>query len=299
LLALAGCGDASADRNAGPYFDPWIEGGQTGSLMPLCGAREESVPASSEGFVVYTGQCVGVAFSPTQLMLRGPDGSAIPFEVQNLNNGAFLITPEHMLMPGTYTFGNGSDMLVPDEDAGIDDDGGVREAPLEPMGPPIMETVVIAPAAPMPTSFGNITRVGETCSPTFELQLDPATAAHTALLALDIQIDGEPVRPFIKFGTLEVSDGFALVTLPEDLWLSLEYGAHTLTWVVRIAGQEAALAVISMPLDMACVAQPSAPVEGEESTGLCALAKPRTRSIEGFVLALAALLLALRRRKRS
>jgi hypothetical protein len=298
LAACAGPGSETSGRSPG-FFDPWIGGGQTGSLRPVCGlpsAALSGVPAG-EGFVVYTSECDGIYFSPSDLTLRDANGRAIAFDVQALGGGAVLITPESTLPPGAYSLAS---RPLDDEDAGVEgDDAG--SAPSVP-GPGVDQVLHVEPVAPEPARFGMITRVGESCSPTFELELEPETAARASRLALELQVDGGAAMPFIAFGTLELREELALVTLPEELWTRLVQGTHTLTWIVRLAGQDAPLESIEMPLEVACYPTDSYGGSSTEEDSSCSLTHaPRTggSALESLCLALAATLLARRRRKRS
>ncbi len=254
------------------------------------------VPASAEGFVLYASECDG-ALALGELSLQDDQGRAIPFDVQVLDEGAVLITPESMLPPGSYRVG---DML---NDMG-DDDGGTPDAGSEPDAgmTEVMssgEVLEVAPVEPRPTRVGELTRERDACSPSFALELDPAAEAYVSLLALDLQIDQGPLEPFIAYGTLEAVDGRASLTVPEELWRGLYDGPHQLTIVARIAGDDVPLESISMQLDVACD-----PLYEEESEPgfVCSVAStPGARSSIALssLIALGACLFVRRRRRRS
>ncbi len=249
------------------------------------------VPSSPAGFVVYASECNG-ALALGQLSVRDAQGRSIDFDVETLIGGAVLITPQSILPEGSYSVGS-EPIDISDDDAGIvnDVDAGIPAVV-------ISETLTIAPAAPRPTRLGELSRIRGECSPTFALQLDPSIEPYVSLLALDLQVDQSPLQPFIAYGTLDVTDGRALLTLRRELWSALGEGSHQLTLVARLAGEDTPLESITMAFEIDCYDES---IGADEADVTCSVAQtPRAPAFIplGALIVFATVLLARRKRAR-
>lgn len=302
LWLLAAC--SSMDEGAG-YASTnngcrdWCAGGQTGSLTPVCGVTpntmSQGVPASSAGIVVLSEPC-GDARLLDALTVRDASGQAIPFSAEQLPNGEILIHPDSGLTPGSYTVSVGS--------GGEDDDAGIEAMPDggEPVSTTLwQQTVNVRASMPLPQLFGTVGRDGDDCSAVLELEPEADVLPYLGLLSVDIQMDGSPPQSLIVTGTMMLQGGVARVELPRDLLSGLPDGDHTLSIVVRLAGEAAPLETFMMTLSVPCdVADEPYVTSGETESG-CSTAAPggalSHESVASTVLALIAI--ALRKRRRA
>jgi hypothetical protein len=301
LFLLAGCSasDEAGRASTSGNCDDWCFGGQTGSLMPVCGVTPNTmsrgVPASGAGIVVLSEPC-GDARLLDALTVRDASGQAIPFSTEQLANGEILIHPENGLSPGSYTVSvqSGDE----DDDAGIDalPDAG------EPVSTTLWrQTVNVQESMPLPQAFGTITREQDGCTAVLELEPEANVLPFLGLLSVDIQVGSGSARPLIVTGTMQLqNDGVARVKLPQDALSGLPDGDHTLQIVVRLAGEAVPLETFMMTLSAPCNVDGASYYGADETdTGCHAVAPGGARAPKSAVGAAFVLLaFALRKRRR-
>jgi hypothetical protein len=305
LWLLAACASESEDGGAaytrGGCAD-WCSGGQTGSLIPVCGVTPNTmshgVPASGAGIVVLSGPC-GDARLLDALTVRDASGQPIPFSAEQLPNGEILIHPDSGLTPGSYTVSvqAGGE----DEDAGLDampDAGEPAQTTLW------QQTVYVQASTSLPQGFGEINRDQDSCSTVLELRPEADVLPYLGLLSVDIQVDSGAARPLIVTGTMKVQNGIARVVLPLDLLAGLPDGDHTLHIVVRLAGEAMPLETFMMTLSVPCDGDSSdyayAGSESDDDGTCSAIGARGSREHESFATAVLVLIaIALRRRRRA
>jgi hypothetical protein len=292
---LASCGnDESGEARGGG----WTWGGQTGSLMPVCGVSpasvERGVPASAPGLVLLPSACDDPS-ALDALAVRDASGQPVAFQLQRLPGGEVLVVFSNGLMPGRYTVG------VPQTS---DEDGGFDPLPMPDGGiiigmEPAAQTVEVKETTPPPTGFGTIDRIGGECGATLQLSPDSSVLPYLGQLSIEAQIDGGMIHTLYVTGTLKLVNGVARVELPRYELAQLEYGTHEARVTVRLAGQSVPLETFVLTLDAPCGDAYAA----EESGGFCTTVAPPGRSGHrdlamalgaGFALAL----LTLRKRRR-
>jgi hypothetical protein len=300
LFLLAGCSamDESSRASTGGNCVDWCFGGQTGSLMPVCGVTPNTmsrgVPASGAGIVVLSEPC-GDARLLDALTVRDASGRAIPFSVEQLPNGELLIHPENGLTPGSYTVSVQSGDA--DEDAGADSmpDAG------EPVSTTLWrQTVSVQESTALPQLFGTIGRQQQGCSTLLELAPEANVVPYLGLLSVDVQVDSGPVRTLIVTGTMQLqNDGVAREELPPDALNGLPDGEHTLHIVVRLAGESAPLETFAMTLSVPCNGSGATyDAAGETDAGCRAVAPGGARAEQSSAGAAFALFaFALRKRR--
>ena len=295
LLASCGNDDAGSSRGGG-----WVMGGQTGSLMPVCGVSpasvERGVPASAPGLVLLPSACDDPS-ALDALAVRDASGQPIEFQLQRLPGGEILVVFSNGLTPGRYTVG------VPQTS---DEDGGVDPLPAPDGGivigmPPVVQSVEVKETAPQPTRFGTIDRVDGECDPTLQLSPDSSVLPYLGQLSVEVQIDGGMIHTLYVTGTLKLVNGVARVALPQYELNQLEYGTHEARVTVRLAGQSAPLETFLVTLEVPCDAD--AYESEEESGGFCTTVAPPGSSTHrelGTALGagVALVLLTLRKRRR-
>lgn len=284
LLALSAlltsCGSSDEDAGAFPG-EGWQFGGQTGSLMPVCGLTPAStmsgVPASAPGFVLLPSQCPDARVLDA-LTVRDGSGQPIPFEVESLPGGELLVVLPDGLTPGDYTIGVAQ--------AG-DEDGGVEPEPDAGLGPEpaFMQSVTVQDSAPQPTRFGEVSRIHGECGAVLELTPDASVRPFLGSLSVELQIDAAPSRTLVLTGTLKLVGDSARIALPESEIAALGYGEHELRVTVRLAGESAPLETFLLTLAVPCSEAGDDGDEPMEST--CSVTAPRATST-GYLTWLAA-----------
>lgn len=296
LLASCGNDDAGASQGGGG----WVMGGQTGSLMPVCGVSpasvERGVPASAPGLVLLPSACDDPS-ALDALAVHDASGQPIEFQLQRLPGGEVLVVFSNGLTPGRYTVG------VPQTS---DEDGGVDSLPAPDGGiiigmQPVAQSVEVKETAPPPTGFGAIDRVDGECGTTLQLSPNSSVLPYLGQLSVDVQIDGGTIHTLYVTGTLKLVQGVARVDLPRYELDQLEYGTHEARVTVRLAGQSVPLETFVLTLDVPCGGQSE--YEPEESGAFCTTVVPPGSSAHrrlGTALGagLAFALFALRKRRR-
>jgi hypothetical protein len=270
-------GEDSAHR-AGNEWRPWVEGGQTGALIPPCGispaaAAGDSIPGGQSGIVLHTDECVG--FNAAGLELHDEDGMLVAFDVVELPGNAVLIKPRSPLPAGVYS------LTV----------AGKRMTPV----------IAAAPAA-VPMRLGTITAGSPTCGVNLELTVDPLVLEYLPQLKLSVGVDGGPLQTWFDYGTLEVNDGRAQLSLDECFPTCLEDGAHSLRVIAELAGEPGTLEPIELTVQTACPVVERDDDYEDMSAACSAAGAGRGRATGGLVPLMALLIAAtwrVRRARRS
>jgi hypothetical protein len=298
-VLLASCGN---DESGGARGGGWTwEGGQTGSLMPVCGVSpasvERGVPASAPGLVLLPSACDDPS-ALDALAVRDASGQPIAFQLQRLPGGEILVVFSNGLTPGRYTVG------VPQTS---NEDGGVDPLPAPDGGiiigmPPVVQSVEVKETAPPPTGFGTIDRIGGECGSTLQLSPDSSVLPYLGQLSVEVQIDGGMIHALYVTGTLKLVNGVARVELPRYELEQLAYGTHEARVIVRLAGQGAPLETFVLTLDVPCGDEYAS--EPAESGGFCTTVVPPGSSAHrelatALCAGLALALFALRKRRRT
>ena len=286
LLAAGGCssGKDSVSDARGSTFHPWVEGGQTGALIPECGLTRaaragDSTPGGDTAIVIQTDSCVGLAVA--ELELFDQDGMMVEFDVETLPGGALLLRPRAPLPAGVYV---------------------VKVAGKE------MESLVGDAPAALPSELGELERIGDGCGASFSLRLNPALLEYLPQLKLSVAIDGGPDATWFDYGALDVVDGRAALSLSQCFPSCLGDGTHSLRLTAELAGELGTLAPIELMFDLACGAGARAAGAAPEpeqadggSAGGCQAFGGQTGGECSWLLALAliAAALALRRSRQS
>jgi hypothetical protein len=284
LLLVGGCSsggdDADSSGRVGP--NPWVLGGQTGALMPACGltpaARAgDSTPGGDTGIVIHTGGCVG--FAAAELELRDEDGVRVEFDLETLPGGAKLLRPRDPLEAGIYH---------------------VTIAGIE------MESVVAEEPAALPMELGALRPLGPTCGVDVELTVDPLLLPYLPQLKLSVSVDGRADQTWFDYGTLDVTGGRAVLSLPEcsDPQPCLPDGEHALRVTAELAGEPGTLAPVDVTVETRCqtAAADTAASDRDAASADCGVTQtPRTSAGKSALLGLgiAVVLLAVRRARRS
>jgi hypothetical protein len=271
--------------------------------MPVCGlspaAIESGVPASAPGVVVRTDACNDpTAFDA--LTVRDASGAQVAFDVIELPDGTLLIRFPGGLTPGRYSI----DVEPPtDDDAGVEADASVATVRPDAGVLEASDTVEVAMEAPKPTRFGTVERAANSCDAVITFTPDAAVLPFLPVLAIDLQIDDQPVLPFVLPGALPVKDGQARIAFPTDRVKAAGLGAHQLKLVVRIAGESAPLDTFFLTVQEPCGyrhsdAAPSAGYEREDGPCTVNAVGVAMGSPAHGVLIAGVALYALRRRRR-
>jgi hypothetical protein len=285
LLLLCGCSSESdGDFSQSPGgHNPWVLGGQTGALMPACGltpaARAgDSTPGGDTGIVIHTDACVG--FAAAELELRDEDGVSVEFELETLPGGAKLLRPRIPLEAGIYH---------------------VTIAGIE------MESVVAEEPAALPMQLGTLRPLGPKCGVDVELIVDPLLLPFLPQLKLSVSVDGRAEEMWFDYGTLEVTDERAVLSMPgcSGPQPCLSDGEHTLRVTAELAGELGTLAPVDVTLQTRCqnaeVAETAAS-DGDAASADCGVTPTRRSSAGGSALlglGITVVLLAVRRARRS
>lgn len=303
LVFLSACGEGDAD-GAAFNNDGWISGGQTGSLMPICGltpaSAERGVPEDAAGLVLVPNACVD-ARALDRLSLQDASGQDVAFDVVRLPNGELLVIARGGLTPGQYTLSAGGGAadagITPGDDASIDDDAGAEQIEDAGVAAPALTQSVEITDAPMPERFGSVARIYGECGATLELTPEASVLPYLALLSVELQIDGMRPRPLYTTGTLKLEDGYARVELPEHELDELASGSHELRVTVKLAGQSTPLETFLLTLSVPC--SEATEEDSSASSGYACAAAPYAASARpAGALAAAMALIALRKRRR-
>jgi hypothetical protein len=262
---LSGCGssDDSAEY-AGPFGRGLVWGGQTGSLTPVCGLREQlSLPDNARGFVVDTKGCRSA--SPLgEVALTDADGELVEFEWRPLGDGKYLAVPTQALEEGSYTV-TAADEAVP---------------------------VTVVEAAAPPARVGELELISSpACGVTLELRLDPALVPYAPLLQLSVSTDGNSVI-WKDYGELSADEGSLLLECDGGgCWLGR--GSHRITVSATIAGEAVVLENAFIQVNVNCSGDGSDDGPGPA----CSTPRPAKSGFSALVVGMAiALLGSLRRR---
>jgi len=279
LLLLWGCASESdGGARAAIGVNPWVLGGQTGALTPPCGltpaARAgDSTPGGDSGIVIHTDACVGLAVA--ELELRAEDGRSVPFDLETLPGGAMLLRPRDPLPAGIYR------VTI----AGVEMDSVVAEQP-----------------AALPMQLGTLQPLGPSCGVDVELNVDPLLLEYLPQLKLSVSVDGGVEQTWFDYGTLDVTEGRARLSLPScGGQRCLADGVHTLRVTAELAGELGTLAPVDVSVETRCQ-RVTSDVGFAEDTG-CGVTPARrtpagTSALVGLWVALG-LLLARRARRSS
>jgi hypothetical protein len=282
LLLIGGSACASGEDaalNAGQPWRPWVEGGQTGALTPRCGLslsaeQGDSIPGGDSGIVIQTDACVGL--SAAQLELHDQDGMMVAFDLVTLPGGAVLLKPRSPLPAGVYS--------------------------LSVAGKPMTPVIAAAPEA-LPTALGTLQPAAAGCGVNLELALDPLVLEHLPQLKISVSVDGGPQQTWFDYGTLQVDDGRAELSLDECFPHCLEDGVHSLRVVGELAGESGTLEPIDVDVQVACPARGVDEDEPDMSAACRATPAGRAPAASGIassgLLLVSALWLVRRRARRS
>jgi hypothetical protein len=275
LAGLAGCA-ASAKSSGAQSFRPWVEGGQTGALLPSCGltaaARAgDAIPGGDSGIVVNLDQCVGAATADLELF--DAEGTMVEFDREPLPGGAVLLRPRMPLPAGAYV---------------------VRIAGQQ------MQSIVGSEPEMLPTTLGTLERVGSRCGANFELMLDDAVLAYLPQLKLSVRVDGGPEQKWFDYGALSVEEGSAQLSLRDCFPSCLSDGSHRLEVTAELAGELGTLE--PLPLEFATDCSTNAqPIANTNGFGCGALGPAYGPGLDPALLASSswalAVWLALRRKR--
>jgi hypothetical protein len=279
LLGGSGCGADDDDSGAGPISNPWVEGGQTGALIPDCGLTPaatagDSIPGGDSGIVLYADECIG--FAASELELYDQDGMMVTFDLQTLPGGALLLRPQRPLRPGIYSVKVAGKMI----------DAVVADAPAE-----------------LPMTLGTLRAFGPQCGAGAELELDPAVLEYLPQLKLSLSVDGGPETTWFDYGELMVQGGRANVAIEScGSVRCLPDGEHTLRVTAELAGESGTLPPVEVTVETRCSTESRSSFSSSENGSMiCGVSGARQRSGSGsglLLLGLASGLLALRRRAR-
>ena len=260
LLSCLGCSASdSAETSQGGFY-----GGQTGSLRPCSTPWETSqggtVPAGDAALVFRTGCPAG-----NEITLVDQEGEPVAFEMVELDDGVVLLRADAALEPGSYR------VKTPD--------GGEQ-------------TLTVTEPAPLPMKLGTLTQVADTCSRTFELQLDAAVTPYLSLLRLEYSLDGGARLPWFEYGTVPQHGSAAPLLGIENLTT----GPHHLEVFPSLAGETTPPDTAELDFVYDCP-------DAEPAASGCAVAPPVRRELGRVGWSLSGLcvvvLLRLRRRRRS
>jgi hypothetical protein len=160
--------------------------------------------------------------------------------------------------------------------------------------------------------LGTVRPLGPACGAHVELFADPLLLPYLPQLRLAVSADGAPERTWFDYGTLDVRDGRARLTLCSDSQPCLSDGMHTLRLTGEIAGELGTLEPIDVTVETRChsastsfaaastggAAESAAPAEGAS----CGVSPVRGLPVRGCALLglfAAAGVLAVRRGRRS
>lgn len=282
-LGIAGCSsDGELSGNLGGWR-PWVEGGQTGALIPPCGltpaaAAGDSIPGGRSGIVLHTDSCAGLAVA--ELELHDEDGMMVSFDVERLPGGAVLLRPRSPLMAGVYRLSG----------AGLE-----------------LEPVVAVEPSEVPARLGQLVPEATSCGADFALTLDPLVLEYLPQLKLSVSVDGGEPETWFDYGTLEVEDGRAELSLSECFPSCLDAGSHSLRVTAELAGETGTLEPLDVAFQTFCRPDGNAAgaSEAHADPAACGAVLPWRRppsgggALLGMLLAAAALLVVRRARRPS
>lgn len=283
LVAAAAFGCSSDEKSAmayapkrGPGFEPSVSGGQTGALMPACGLTAaammgEPIPGGDTGIVLHVSSC-GPNFDATALALEDASGAMIDFDVERLDDGVVMLRPHEELQPGLYRI-TGPQMFV--------------------------ATLTVVEPEPLPMTLGVLEQLGVVCGADFLFTVDVGLLEYLPQLRLTVSIDAGPAETWFDYGMLRVSDGQAVLTLPDCLSrCASESGLHHIALTGELAGELGTLEPISQTFEVDC-GEPPDMLEPEPQRG-CAVSRPGGRDPPWLLLAGLGVagLFGLRRRRR-
>jgi hypothetical protein len=286
LPMLGGCsasdmsGDAasSVGGSGGDYY-----GGQTGSLVPLCGLAPlsdegQSVPAGEQAFVVYTQGCPA-PLDVQDIVVSDANGDPVDVEVQALGSGAFLVKGAAMLEEGQYQ------VSLPSTAAA--------------------RAINVGPTQDLPIQLGELQLRDTRCDYTdFALVVDPELLSYLPLTRFSISVDGRAPYVWRQYGEVSLQDGAAELRLEHcNTGGCLTNGSHNLTVYADIAGEAVQPDLTSLGFQITCASSLAAgtdSVADDSGTG-CALSRPaRPRATLSLLWVLGvSLLLGRRARGRS
>ena len=209
---------------------PILPGGQTGSLVPVCGAipglaTRSSVPSGDSAFVVYDPEGCDPMTSPEGLVIQRDDGAEMPYSLVDLGEGRVLVRADELLAPGSYF------VEMPDTER---------------------RDLVVAEPAPLPERLGTLKQMDVyQCAATFDLVLDPAAVPYASLMRLSLSIDGADPIVWQDYGRIEQIGGRAVLPYkgaPGDL----QTGDHSFVVVADIAGETLALDAVTVHAFISC-----------------------------------------------
>lgn len=276
-LCLAGCSgeasDAGGSASGGNYY-----GGQTGSLVPLCGLAQlseegQSVPAGEQAFVVYTQGCP-TPLDVQEIAVSDANGDPVDVEVQALGNGAFLVKGAAMLEEGQYQV-----TLPSTSDA---------------------EAINVGPTQALPIQLGELQLRATQCDYTdFALVVDPELLPYLPLTRFSISIDGRAPYVWRQYGEVALKDGAAELRLEHcNTGGCLTNGSHNLTVYADIAGEAVQPDLTSLTFQITCASNLSAGTDSvaDDSGASCTLSRTaRPHAMLSLLLVLGMSLLLVRR----
>jgi len=237
-LLLSGCsGGQTGDRGAVPAnAGGTYNGGQTGSLIPSCGIAPSSpdgtsVPTGEQAAVLDTRGCETMP-NLAELTLTDAAGDAVPVQLEELDDGVYLVKGSAVLTEGEY------DVTLP---AGV-------EMPTA--------AVEVVEAAPLPMSVGELRRYDEYCGlGQFALEPSAELVPYLPLTRFTYLLDARGVQqPAVDYGTLEAKEGPVQIPVtsgcvdpPCDL-----SGRHQVTVYASIAGETMQPDPATVEFDMRC-----------------------------------------------
>jgi hypothetical protein len=277
LIGGSACSAAEDGLSNAPSWRDWVKGGQTGALTPRCGLSlsaeaGDSIPGGDSGIVIQTDACVGL--SAAQLELHDQDGMMVAFDLVTLPGGAVLLKPRSPLPAGVYS--------------------------LTVAGKPMTPVIAAAPEA-VPTVLGTLQPAATDCGVNLELALDPLVLEYLPQLKISVSVDGGPQQTWFDYGTLQVDDGRAELSLDECFPHCLDDGAHSLRVVGELAGESGTLEPIDVDVQVVCPARGPDEDEPDMSAACRATAAGRAPAAGGFAssgLLLGSALWLVRRRAR-
>jgi hypothetical protein len=260
---LSGCssGDAADHSGLGRGL---VWGGQTGSLTPVCGLREEvSVPDNASGFVVDTSGCRS-ASALGEVALTDADGELVEVEWRPLGGGKYLAVPTQSLEEGSYTI-TAADDATP---------------------------ITVVETAALPARVGELELISSpACGVTLELRLDPALVPYAPLLQLSVNTDGYTVI-WKDYGELSADESSLLLECDGGA-CQLGRGSHRITVSATIAGEAVVLESAFIQVDVNC----SSDASNDGPAAACSTPRPAKSGFSALVVGMAlALLASLRRR---
>lgn len=291
-LILSACAaDDSSGRAVVVAPRDYMLGGQTGSLIPVCGVA----PLSGEGRGVPSGDALAVLYTTgcsepeavARLAREGSGDGTVPVQLVPLDDrGTYLVRAAESVSAGDYqlSYGEGaaSDLHV------------AEETPALPLSPGALRQVPSDASCPERLRF--------------ELDLDAAALAYAPLARFMLRLDYGEEQLWIDYGALPIESDAegsrGVLELPRcGINSCLEHGSHVLTLSMQIAGEDLSPATLDLGFAIDCpvpLAADSNASSGASSESSCALHGKAHQRGRAAALAAAAVIawLALRRRSR-